>query len=130
MAAEQQSDYNVFLSHASADKAAVRELARRLRAHQTGPKAAIVDALELRELRLKMKQKGEAREPVDGALIRPGWVRELTRPPGGTARRAGLGHRRGDRPAVAARDRQWRGKTEEVIKNYFTQIGKCYYRSP
>ena len=32
--------------------------------------------LELRELRLKMKQKGEAREPVDGELIRPGWVRE------------------------------------------------------
>ncbi|MDA1050866.1 MAG: hypothetical protein O3C40_10360 [Planctomycetota bacterium] len=20
--------------------------------------------------------------------------------------------------------------TEEVIKNYFTQVGKCYYRSP
>ena len=34
-----------------------------------------LDALELHELRLKMKQKGEAREPVDGELIRPGWVR-------------------------------------------------------
>lgn len=31
-------------------------------------------ALEMRELRLKMKQKGEARKPVEGELIRPSWV--------------------------------------------------------
>ena len=35
-----------------------------------------LDALELLELRLKMKQKGEAREPADGDWLRPGWVRE------------------------------------------------------
>ncbi len=52
-----------------------------------------LDALELRVLRLKIKQKGEARAFGDGELIRPGWVRELTRPRGGTPRHAGLRHR-------------------------------------
>jgi len=32
--------------------------------------------LELLELRLKLKQNGEARRPVDDELICPGWVRE------------------------------------------------------
>ena len=89
----------------------------------------------LRELRLKMKQKGEAREPVDGELIRPGWVRE---PDGCESFSFGfrysdfgfvkMGHRRGDRPAMATRDRH--GVGMNVIKNYFTQIGKSEYRSP
>jgi hypothetical protein len=35
-----------------------------------------LDALELRQLWLKMQQKGEAREPVYGEPIRRGWVRE------------------------------------------------------
>lgn len=89
-----------------------------------------LDALELRELRLKMKQKGEAREPVDGELIRPGWVRE---PDGreeelrvtldwGTDEETGQQWLRVSDNGV--------GMTEEVIKNYFTQIGKSYYRSP
>ncbi len=60
------------------------------------------NALELRELRLKMKQKGEPHEPVDGELIRPGWVRE----PDGREEELrvtlSLGHRRGDRPSSGA----------------------------
>ncbi len=35
-----------------------------------------LDALELRELRLKMKQKGETGAPANSGLIHPGWVRE------------------------------------------------------
>ncbi len=89
-----------------------------------------LDALELRELRLKMKQKGEAREPVDGELIRPGWVRE----PDGREEelRVTLDWGTDDQSG-----QQWLrvtdngvGMTEKVIKDYFTQIGKSYYRSP
>jgi hypothetical protein len=39
------------------------------------PFALIPALLPMRELRLKIKQKGEAREPVDGELIRYGCVR-------------------------------------------------------
>jgi hypothetical protein len=89
-----------------------------------------LDALELRELRLKMKQKGEAREPVDGELIRPGWVRE----PNGREEELRVTL---DWGVDEETGQQWLrvtdngvGMTEEVIKNYFTQIGKSYYRSP
>ncbi|MDH3719294.1 MAG: hypothetical protein OES79_14335 [Planctomycetota bacterium] len=89
-----------------------------------------LDALELRELRLKMKQKGEAREPVDGDLIRPGWVRE----PDGREEELRVTLDWGTDEETS---QQWLrvtdngvGMTEEVIKNYFTQIGKSYYRSP
>jgi hypothetical protein len=71
-----------------------------------------LDALELRELRLKMKQKGEAREPVDGDWLRPGWVREPEgreeEPRVTLSRRYG----RGDRLALAARDR---GSDQELL---------------
>ena len=89
-----------------------------------------LDALELRELRLKMKQKGEAREPVDGELIRPGWVRE----PDGREEELRVTLDWGTDEETG---QQWLrvtdngvGMTEEVIKRYFTQIGKSYYRSP
>jgi hypothetical protein len=89
-----------------------------------------LDALELRELRLKIKQKGEAREPVDGDLIRPGWVRE----PDGREEELRVTLDWGTDEETG---QQWLcvtdngvGMTEEVIKNYFTQIGKSYYRSP
>lgn len=89
-----------------------------------------LDALELRELRLKMKQKGEAREPVDGELIRPGWVRE----PDGREEELRVTLDWGTDEETG---QQWLrvtdngvGMTEEVIKNYFTQIGKSFYRSP
>lgn len=89
-----------------------------------------LDALELRELRLKMKQKGGTHEPVDGELTRPGWVREpnsleeelratLT---WGTDEASGQHWLRVTDNGV--------GMTEDVIKDHFTQIGKSYYRSP
>ena len=86
--------------------------------------------MQLRELRLKMKQKGAAREPVDGEPIRPGWVREPD------------GHEEELRVTLdlgtdGEASQQWLrvtdngvGMTEEVIEKYFTQIGKSYYRSP
>ena len=83
-------------------------------------------ALEMRELRLKMKQKGEAREPVDGELIRPGWVRE----PDGREEELRVTLDWGTDEETG---QQWLrvtdngvGMTEEVIKNYFTQIGKSF----
>lgn len=88
-----------------------------------------LDALELRELRLKMKQKGEPREPVDGELIRHGWVRE----PDGREEELRVTLDWGTDEETG---QQWLrvtdngvGMTEEVIKNYFTQIGKSYYRN-
>ena len=69
----------------------------------------ILDTLELRELRLKVKQKSEPRESMDGDWRRPGWVRE---PDGRDEElRVTLSqrHRRGDRPAVAPRDPKRRG---------------------
>lgn len=89
-----------------------------------------LDALELRELRLKMKQKGEAREPVGGDWLRPGWVRE----PDGREEELRVTLDWGTDEATG---QQWLcvtdngvGMTEEIIKNYFTQIGKSFYRSP
>ncbi len=77
-----------------------------------------------------MKQKGGAREPVDGELIRPGWVRE----PDGREEELRVTLDWGTDEETG---QQWLrvtdngvGMTEEVIKNYFTQIGKSYYRSP
>jgi hypothetical protein len=58
----------------------------------------MLDALELRELRLKMKQKGEAR------VIVGHWCLVI---------------------GISLRSRAV-GMTEEVIKNCFTQIGKRY----
>ena len=91
-----------------------------------------LDALELRELRLKMKQKGEAREPVDGFIhpTKKGWIinadgqdEELrVTVDWGTDEETGQQWLRVTDNGV--------GMTEEVIKNYFTQIGKSYYRSP
>lgn len=90
-----------------------------------------LDALELRELRLKMKQKGP--RPIAG--------RRRAAPP-----RLGSANRTAARRNCASRwtggtdeetGQQWLrvtdngvGMTEEVIKNYFTQIGKCFYQSP
>ena len=84
---------------------------------------------ELRELRLKMKQKSEVASG-DREVSRPGWVRE---PYGreeelrvtldwGTDEETGQQRLRVTGNGV--------GMTEEVITDYFTQIGKSYYRSP
>ena len=91
-----------------------------------------LDALELRELRLKMKRKGEAREPVDGFIhpTKKGWIINETGEEEelrvtldwGTDEETGQQWLRVTDNGV--------GMTEEVIKNYFTQIGKSFYRSP
>ena len=91
-----------------------------------------LDALELRELRLKMKQKGETHEPVDGILhpTKKGWIinakgeeEELrVTLDWGTDEETGQQWLRVTDNGV--------GMTKEVIKNYFTQIGKSFYRSP
>lgn len=82
-----------------------------------------VDALELRELRLKMKQKCGAREPVDGELIRSGWVRESD----GREEELRVTLDWGTDEETG---QQWLRVTEEVIKNYVTQIVKSFHRSP
>ncbi len=89
-----------------------------------------LDALELRELRLKIKQKTQAPEPDVGELVRPGWVRE----PDGKQQELRV---LVDWGADEATGQEWLrvtdngiGMSDEVIKKYFTQIGKSYYRSP
>jgi hypothetical protein len=75
------------------------------------------EALELRELRLKMKQKGEARLFVsDFVFVISDWLRWRT------------GEQTGQQSLPATPGGV--GMTEEVIKNYSTQIGKSCYRSP
>src|SRR5690606_35384604 len=86
-----------------------------------------LDALELRELRLKLKSKGCQHEAVDGELVRPGWVRELD----GRERELGVDMEWG---VVEATGQHWirisdcgAGMTEEIIEKYFAQLGKSFY---
>ncbi|MFO7901635.1 MAG: hypothetical protein R6U98_03150 [Pirellulaceae bacterium] len=77
-----------------------------------------------------IKWQGEAREPVEGKLIRLGSVQPTGRPRGGTARHAGLGTDEETRQQWLRVTPGGVGMTEEVIKNYLSQIGNSYYRSP
>ena len=93
-----------------------------------------LDACELRDLRLQMRAKGETRmEPVDGTPIpdRRGWFRDSAT---GQEQRLEVRLTWGYDEAAGQYWLQVEdngvGMTEDVIRRYFTQIGKSYYTSP
>lgn len=89
-----------------------------------------LDALELRELRLKMKHKSDSYARLNGERTRPGWVRESD----GREDELrvmldwGVDEHTGQYWLRVADNGV--GMTLDVIKKYFTQIGKSFYRSP
>ncbi|MBL8233758.1 MAG: ATP-binding protein [Bryobacterales bacterium] len=94
-----------------------------------------LDALELRDLRLQLKKKLGADEyrrggtPVDGSSSKPGWFRDDAGDEHELAIDLNWGSNDKGESWIRVEDNGV-GMSKDVIKDYFTRIGKSYYKSP
>ncbi len=83
-----------------------------------------LDALELRDLRLRMSERGETlSKPVDPLPVVNGTREELQ------VRLSWGRDKESDQEFIRVSD-NGTGMTERIITEYFTQVGKSFYRSP